>query len=510
VRTIKRVSEIINQAKWQALSEMVEAYAKEKNYWIGILQQQKSLQHTKNHRKIRDAAVMQKYESPNGLQARMWKLALIDAAETMDKYWQSIYEKIKLDIYRNKNFDDKTRHYCFWLLKDYKKLLGILHGQCIEFKDMDEKKRKHAINFLQKKIKRYRKNYPRVKTRHSFALDENCYTCFKHKDTQYIKIMSLIKGKRLVVPLKGETAISGNIRIVLQDKFLTVHCTTSIEKSINVGQGKVIAIDFGYTEVLTDSEGSRYGNGFGKNLTEISDWLKNKMIKRNKLHALQKKYAASSDELKLKKAQKITKYNLGKRKFNAKLSRHKSTSLKIVNTAFNKMLAKTESNVVISEDLSHEFSFGKYKNMNRRLSSWLRNSLKERLSFKALVKGFDHKEVNAAYTSQTCVRCDFVDAANRLQHNRDKFKCQYCKGEGSSDVFAAINLKARYDDREITRYTPYREVKKILLNRFHRRLEAESLVTVSGRIPDTRINLSTGLGQSESEHQKTNSDSGYV
>jgi len=225
-----------------------------------------------------------------------------------------------------------------------------------------------------------------------------------------------------------------------------------------------------------------------------------------------KKYAASNEKSQQKKAQKILKNNLGKKKLSAKLERHKSTSLKIINTAFNEMLAKTNANVIVSEDLSHKFAYGKFKNMNRRLSSWLRTSLNERLSFKALVKGFDHHQVNPAYTSQTCPHpdCGFVDAANRLHHNRDKFVCQHCATEGDSDVFAAINLKARYFDREITRYTPYREVKKILLDRFHHRLETRTSGTVSGKIPDTHENLSTRLGQSESEYQKAKSGGGYV
>jgi len=289
MRTIKRVSDIINLTKWREISSIAHAYAKEKNYWLDIFQRKNSLKNTKNHREIRNEAVAQEYRSPYGLQARMWKLALIDAAETMDKYWQSIYEKIKSDSYRNKNLDKNTRHYCFWLLKDYKKLLAIFRGECIEFNGLDKKQMKHAVCFLQRKLRKYRKAYPRVKTKRSFALDEDCYTCFEHNDKQYIKIMSRTKGKRITVPLKGKTSITGNIRIVLHDQFLEIHSTSSIKKYSHVTSNKLIAIDFGYTEVLTDSDKNRYGEGFGKNMTDVSDWLKNKMIQRNKLHALQKK-----------------------------------------------------------------------------------------------------------------------------------------------------------------------------------------------------------------------------
>jgi putative transposase len=279
-----------------------------------------------------------------------------------------------------------------------------------------------------------------------------------------------------------------------------------LKKSIVQNSDVVVAIDFGYTEVITDSAGDHYGKGFGQNMTEVSDWLKDKMSKRNQLYALQKKYALSQNQAQKKKAKNILNNNLGKTKLVTKIERHKATSLRLINTAYNEMVAKTNAKIIASEDLSHPFRFEKSKDMNRRLSSWLRRSLQDRLSFKALVKGFDHKQVNPAYTSLTCPSCGHVDASNRCSYNKDKFACQHCKTEGHSDVFAAINLKARYFDRDITRYTPNREVKKILQERFHHRLETKQLGTVSGRILDTRVSHSTGLGQSESEYQKTSND----
>lgn len=504
MRTIKRPSVSLNKIKLQIVKEIAVAYANEKRYWLNVFQQHHYKSKIKKHRDVRDEFVASNYQSPHGLQARMWKLALIDAAETMDKYWQSIFDKVKSSIYRNDKLNQKQRHYCFWLLKDYQKLFSTLDGNEIKFNELKDEERKHANNFLKRAIKQNHKSFPITKLSRSFSLDEDCYKCFEHNGTEYIKIMTLDKGKRIVLPLKGKTVITGNIRVVLNGDKVNIHHTATLKKVSTVyNDDVIIAVDFGYTEVIADSEGNFYGAGFGKNMTDVSDWLKLKMENRNKLHALQKKLAVSSDKTDQKKAVNILKNNLGKIKFNKKNERHKATSLKIVNTAFNEMVDKTKAKIVISENLSSRFSFGKIKNMNRRLSSWLKSSLKERLSFKALVKGFDHKQVNPAYTSQACPNCYFVDASNRCSRNKDKFVCQHCKTEGHSDVLAAINLKARYADSDITRYTPYREVKTILLARFHRRLETEKSGTVSGRIPDTHQDLSMGLGQSESEYQKT-------
>jgi hypothetical protein len=49
----------------------------------------------------------------------------------------------------------------------------------------------------------------------------------------------------------------------------------------------------------------------------------------------------------------------------------------------------------------------------------------------------------------------------------------------------SANYEKRYGDEEISRCTPYRQVKTILLKRFHRRLEEEQSLTVPGRILDT-------------------------
>src|SRR5262249_899102 len=161
--------------------------------------------------------------------------------------------------------------------------------------------------------------------------DENCYSCFEHNGKQYIKIMTLTKGRRMVLPLKGKTVISGNIRIVLQGETVYIHHSTSLKKStVKNNDAPYVAIDFGYTEVLTDSEGHHYGEGFGQNMTAVSDWLKDKMVKRNQLYALQKKYGSSQNKAQQKKAKNILKNNLGKGKLKVKIDRHKATSLRLI------------------------------------------------------------------------------------------------------------------------------------------------------------------------------------
>ena len=85
--------------------------------------------------------------------------------------------------------------------------------------------------------------------------------------------------------------------------------------------------------------------------------------------------------------------------------------------------------------------------------------------------------VNAAYTSQRCPEpdCGYVHKDNR---NGDMFHCHNpywnCNWQGGADKVAAMNLMARASDREITLYTPYRDLKNLLDMRFQRRLESRT------------------------------------
>jgi putative transposase len=146
--------------------------------------------------------------------------------------------------------------------------------------------------------------------------------------------------------------------------------------------------------------------------------------------------------------------------------------------------------LLITENLSHLFTYNKPKSINRKLSSWLRGEIQDRISFKALAEGFRHEQVNPAYSSQICPSCDFVDSKNRI---KDKFTCLHCRHEDIADRVAAQNLAKRYGDDFITLYTPYSEVKTIQLGRFHRRLEAEQSATVPGRTLETVSNMKSTI-----------------
>jgi len=114
-----------------------------------------------------------------------------------------------------------------------------------------------------------------------------------------------------------------------------------------------------------------------------------------------------------------------------------------------------------AEDLSQPIrSKKKWKQYNRRMSGWAKGSLASALESVTKARGSCLRLVNCAYTSQ-------MDSnTNLLEGRRVGDKFYHVNGEVSqADSNAAITIKHRGDDTEITLYMPFYKVKKILLNR---------------------------------------------
>jgi len=132
-----------------------------------------------------------------------------------------------------------------------------------------------------------------------------------------------------------------------------------------------------------------------------------------------------------------------------------------------------------------------YATPNTRCSHVRRGTLDERLDFKASAGGSSRQHVNPAYSSQTCPQCGFVDKKNRAG---DAFQCQHCGHRDDADRVAAHNLLARWNDPDITLFTPKARVRAILLDRFNARLrEAQADLFRAG------LQALGSTGQPESE-----------
>jgi IS605 OrfB family transposase len=344
--------------------------------------------------------------------------------------------------------------------------------------------RRQAQNYLRRRARRVMKKRPRVKIARSFALDNTLYKVVETPGGQGVSISSLERGRPVRIPLEGEGSIAGNIRVVLAPESRRIELHISFEiKAAEAQAEEVMALDVGITEVFADDQGNLYGEKMGVVLKEATRKLDDKGRKRNKLHSLRKKYLRQG---KKKKAGNIGKYNLGGKALRERKRRAKITIENEINRAIAEALRKRQPKVIVTEKLDLRGA-ARSKDISRRVSYWHRRTLKERIEFKASVAGCDRKQINPAYTSQTCPSCGYLNKANR---HGDRFQCLNCGRAGQADVIAAINQKARMNDREITLYTPKETVRLILVGRFNARLEHRN-----ASLSDEKIRTETVPGQ---------------
>ena len=415
-----------------------------------------------NDRKIRDQWLKAKANGIGGypkiideLPARLWKETLRDTIGNINAYFEAGFTEIIKRLYRKYG---KTKA---------KKLAKILKT---DYKTNNELHR--MVRAL------IPKGYS--KADNIICLDEDCYN-FTDDESKIIQVMGLAKMKRLSIPMTTKNKPKGNFKIILKDgrcefRINYKYQITNIKKPI-----EAIGVDKGYSEVFTDNTGERHGEGFGKLLTKKSDFLDEKYKNRNKIWAIMKKARESGN---FKKANNIRANNFG----NKKLDKQKEimkTELKEKIYSAAKVLAQKASIIAI-EDLTFKTkSKGKFKKVNRRLSSWIKGVIDEAIIKYCFIYGTKLVCVNAAYTSQGDSRYDCALMGTRIG---DSF-IGFDEVVLDADINAAINILARLYDSEINLYTSAEKVKEILTKRANAVLSASVETAQLGLQQVVPINL---------------------
>ncbi|MBU0705539.1 MAG: transposase [Chloroflexi bacterium] len=470
-RTIKRYSQGLNSGKWQTVVDVAGAYALQKDLFLVDYGRSAVFAQYGSHREARDELVAAGYKSPCNLQARMWKLALKDAFETVDRQWQAQAEGLRSLVMaqrKESRFTEEQAHYAFWVLKSSQRMAQLVGGRAPapgHFAIAPGEMRQ-AVAYLRRVIRRERGANPRVKKARSFTLDAEMYHVFEAGGRQYVKIMTSVPRQRLVIPLTGQGAIRGNLRVVLDEEKRRVEIHRAVDVRPRKAKGKPVAVDLGVTETITDSDGARWGKGQGKILATYSDQICDQGRKRNRLRAIQERHAQKGNRGKVRR---LGEYNLGKEKRRRRRRKMRQTLVCQINRAINELQREKKPSLLVHENLRGLRGKFKSKRLSRIVNTWMRGLIKDRLAFKASAGGSRREQVNPSYSSQMCPRCGFVHHKNR---QGDRFQCLFCGRGGDSDAVAAWNLLERRDDAAIRLWTPAARVRAILLDRFRRRVES--------------------------------------
>ncbi len=173
--------------------------------------------------------------------AKAWKETLRDALDDIRLYEASAKEKVRKQIARRFK-DAAERKLYFGLLRSNAWVNDPLLSRWMR------KAKKHGRNHTTKQI----------------ILENGVYSQFQGKDgNTWLKVPSLIKGKRIAVPLSSKVKLQGMLRLILIDGQVEVHYLANGKQHTPCGT-KVIGVDKGYSEVFADSEGRFHGEGFNQ------------------------------------------------------------------------------------------------------------------------------------------------------------------------------------------------------------------------------------------------------
>jgi putative transposase len=149
-------------------------------------------------------------------------------------------------------------------------------------------------------------------------------------------------------------------------------------------------------------------------------------------------------------------------------SKIESTIRNEIGRAINNFINSISVNTtVVLERLSISEMKFKSKAMNRVLKASKIGYAVDRLKQKLDSEHIHYATVAAAYTSQECSECGYVDKKNRPK--QEKFLCKFCEHTENADVNASRNIAKRFGDKKLNGLTDFRKVKSLLLERFFKR-----------------------------------------
>jgi len=246
----------------------------------------------------------------------------------------------------------------------------------------------------------------------------------------WINLATMEKGRKIAVPLltyeyhdKRPGRVTNGVQVNERDGRLTFGVVTDMGEACAKSRADydghgVLALDFGLSTLFATSEGQLLGQA----------WLKR--LKR--YDALISMIAA--------RQQRAGRKPRDSRRYRALVEDVRGFLRTEVGRVLNRLVEQGKPRELVLERLDFCHS-----DLSPRLNAILRNCgrsiLQDKLRDLEERFGITSTEVNAAYTSQTCSCCGYVDKRNR--RDRTTFLCLWCGHKLHADLNAAANIEAR-------------------------------------------------------------------
>jgi putative transposase len=235
------------------------------------------------------------------------------------------------------------------------------------------------------------------------------------------------KGERILIPLRyGDYQ-----RSFLMDTTLKRGSVTITEEAIIITFGK---------EIQDVTPLSRVGVDLNEKSAVLSDGTRYDLSEVARLHT---EYGVRRRDFYSRHPQDRRL----KQKF-AGSSRERERVRQVLHETTKKMVesAKTNGQSIVLERLrgiryAHRRGNGEGKSRRRRIAQWPFRTLQAYITYKAAWSGVRVEFVSAAWTSQTCNQCHYLN--RKLKPTERSWQCPQCGCQLDRDLNAAINIERR-------------------------------------------------------------------
>ena len=213
-----------------------------------------------------------------GLPAVYFYLAVFEALGDIKTQWTLIQSQIEEEIGGKENFSPDDKHYLRYILKVNRCFEAVLMGKQVRldeamqphYQELCEKADVHRLhNYLRRQV---RKKLTPISAKQalSFAAAERAY----RYDDGGIYISTKEKRKRVFIPLTDGNRYERQIRVQLcpEEQRIEIQVPIYVKVKKHADYRQRIGLSFGFQTMLTTSEGTTYGEEFGRYCIEKADW----------------------------------------------------------------------------------------------------------------------------------------------------------------------------------------------------------------------------------------------
>lgn len=446
-----------------------------------------------------------------GIQGRHVTEAVKDVCMNLNSMWSNLGLKLKKMVQANDALSNAERQYLNYVFTSpyyWQLILQRRENEAQPNEEMSqypalraalsEKQLRHCFGYI-RRLTRKHKPYPHSTAARCMLCDEMMWKVVEKDGSSYLEIMTAKCRKKKQIKLTGPYCYAnkkkrGDIQLILDrdKKRLEVHrAIKAVAHNIRKPQ-KQLGMDKGLATLISCSSNQEYGVDFsqlvGAEVERINDrnTNRNEYIQlakelREEKSALQEKLAKNYSAKTKKRIRhrigslerqisRLEKHHLGSKLYHHQHERKQCNMERVMNTSIRQMLVAEDPDILFKEDLTFtKEKLPKASNryeakVRRKLSSWTKGRLDKRIEYLCCSLGIQTIDVNPAYTSQFCPRCGAHFSERKGTHHETAV-CPNC-GEMNANTAAAVNILQRADDKEITKYMPYKNVKLILEDRY--------------------------------------------